>query len=163
MSILIIALPRTGSTSLLYSLSERRNLKPLFEPFDGTDRVIYNKQKDVVVKTIICHHPDNYELIKDFDEVFLLTRKNIVECVESHAYQTYYSKQKNYDSNKAYVYDNVPLDVYEQCYNDIVKWNKELKELSENLNLPIIYYENIHNPLGKDRLRKGNRDKNKII
>ena len=66
MSILIIALPRTGSTSLLYRLAKEKGLKPLFEPFDGSNRVSYNNEKDVVVKTIICHHNDNLELTKQF-------------------------------------------------------------------------------------------------
>jgi hypothetical protein len=55
MSILIIALPRTGSTSLMNKLANERNLKPFFEPFDGTNRVIYNNEDNSVVKTIICH------------------------------------------------------------------------------------------------------------
>ena len=88
MRVLIIALPRTGSTSLLHKIAEERGLTPLFEPFDGTNRIIYNKEDNVVVKTIICHHFDNLELSKEFDEVILLTRKNIIECVESHSFQT---------------------------------------------------------------------------
>ena len=95
MSVLIIALPRTGSTSLLNKIADEKGFKPLFEPFDGTGRVIYNKEKDVVVKTIICHHPNNLELSQEFDEVILLTRRNIKECVESHAFQTYYSKTRS--------------------------------------------------------------------
>jgi hypothetical protein len=92
MSILIIALPRTGSTSLLNKLSKERGLKPLFEPFDNTGRFKYNNEKNVVLKTIICHHPNNIELCKEFDEIILLSRKNLLECAESHAYQTHFSK-----------------------------------------------------------------------
>jgi hypothetical protein len=153
MSILIIALPRTGSTSLLYRLAKEKGLKPLFEPFDGSKRVSYNKEKDVVVKTIICHHNNNLELTKQFDEVILLTRKNILECVESHAYQTYFSKKKNYNSNMPYLYEEVPSEVFQLCYNDIVKWNKDIIELSVKLEIPITYYEDIFNKDGGERLR----------
>lgn len=163
MSVLIIALPRTGSTFLLHKIAEEKGLKPIFEPFDGTDRVIYNNEENVVVKTIICHHPDNLKLSERFDDIILLTRKNIIECVESHSYQTYFSKIKNYDSNKPYVYEEVPSEIYDMCYNDIVKWNKEMVELSEKLNVPITYYEDIFDLNSEGRLRKGNKDKNKII
>ena len=159
MSVLIISLPRTGSTSLLHKVAKEKNLKPLFEPFDGTSRVKYNGERDVVVKTIICHHHNNLELSKEFDEVILLTRKNVLECTESHAYQTYFSKKKNYNSNTPYVYEEVPSEIYELCYNDIIKWNEELNELSTKLNVSITYYEDIFDSNNEGRLRKGNRDK----
>ena len=153
MSVLIISLPRTGSTSLLHKIAKEKNLKPLFEPFDGTGRVNYNGEKDVVVKTIICHHNDNLELSKKFDEVILLTRRNVKECAESHAYQTYFSKKKNYNSNMPYLYEEVPLGVFELCYNDIVKWNKDINELSVKLDIPITYYEDIFDKDSEERLR----------
>jgi hypothetical protein len=159
MSVLIISLPRTGSTSLLHKIAKEKNLKPLFEPFDGTGRIEYNGERDVVVKTIICHHNDNLELSKKFDEVILLTRRNVKECTESHAYQTYFSKKKNYNSNTPYVYEEVPSEIYELCYNDIIKWNEELNELSTKLNVSIRYYEDIFDSNNEGRLRKGNRDK----
>lgn len=156
MSVLIIALPRTGSTSLLYRIAKEKKLKPLYEPFDGTNRVNYNNEKNVVVKTIISHYHDNLELTKQFDEVILLTRKDIMECTESHAYQTFFSKKKKYNSNKSYVYEKVPSEIFELCYNDIVKWNKDLNELSVKLNIPITYYEDIFDKNSEERLRKEN-------
>jgi hypothetical protein len=157
MSILIIALPRTGSTSLLNKLSKERGLKPLFEPFDNTDRVKYNNEKNIVLKTIICHHPNNIDLCKEFDEIILLSRKNLLECAESHAYQTHFSKTKNYNSNKPYLYENIPSDIFELCYRDILKWSDDLEKLSSQLNIPITYYEDIYDRTHSDRLRKGNR------
>jgi hypothetical protein len=158
MSVLIIALPRTGSTSLLDKISKEKGFKPLFEPFDGTDRVVYNKEKDVVVKTIICHHPNNLELSQEFDEVILLSRKNLKECAESHAYQTHFSKTKNYHSNNPYVYEETPKDVFDLCYNDILKWTDDLEKLSSQLNIPISYYEDLFNPSGDGRLRIGDKE-----
>lgn len=156
MSVLIISLPRTGSTSLLRKVAKEKNLKPLFEPFDGTNRVTYNNEKNVVVKTIICHHSNNLELATNFDEIILLSRKNLIECIESHAYQTYFSKNKNYNSNNPYYYEEVPLEIFKLCYNDIMKWDVEIKELSKQLNIPITYYEDLYNPNSEERLRKGN-------
>jgi hypothetical protein len=165
MSILIIALPRTGSTSLLYKLAKENGLTSLFEPFDNSGRVKYNGEKNTIVKTIICHHPNNFELSDEFNKVILLSRKNLLECAESHAYQTYFSKTKNYNSNNQYYYEDVPSDIFELCYNDIIKWNDELNELSHKLNIPITYYEDIYDINHPDRLRKGNRDNtnNKLL
>lgn len=154
MRVLIISLPRTGSSSLLKKIAKDKNLKPLFEPFDGSNRVTYNDNEDnIVVKTIISHHPDNLELLKKFDDVILLTRRNVKECIESHSYQTYYSKAKNYNSNNPYVYEEVPKSVFEECKNDIIIWNEELKKISEITGIPITYYEDLFNPNDKNRLR----------
>ena len=158
MSILIIALPRTGSTALMTKLAKEKSLTPLFEPFDGSDRVKYNNEKGVVVKTIISHHKNNLELSKNFDEVILLSRKNLLECAESHAYQTYFSKTKNYNSNNPYYYEDVPRNVFDLCYNDIIKWVDDINKLSNTLNIPITYYEDIYDLNNENRLRKGNRN-----
>lgn len=157
MKILIIALPRTGSTSLMHRLANEKNLKPFFEPFDGTNRVIYNNEDNSVVKTIICHHKNNLELINKFDEVILLNRKNLKELIESHSYQTYFSK-RGYDSNSQYVYKTPPQDVINLCTSDILNWNEEINYLSDITKIPITYYEDIYNPNDNNRLRKGNLD-----
>jgi hypothetical protein len=153
MSILIIALPRTGSTSLLYKLAKENGLAPLFEPFDNTKRVQYNGEKNVIVKTIICHHPNNLELINSFDKVILLNRRNLKDLIESHAYQTYFSKTKNYNSNNSYVYKSPPQEIINLCTSDILNWNEEINHLSEITKIPIIYYEDIFDSNSPDRLR----------
>ncbi len=152
MKILIISLPRTGSTSLLYKIAKERNLKPFFEPFDGTNRVIYNNEDNSVVKTIICHHKNNLELISKFDEVILLNRRNIKELIESHSYQTYFSK-KGYNSNNGYVYKEPPQEIINLCTSDILNWNEEIKYLSEITKIPITYYEDMFDSNSSDRLR----------
>jgi len=152
MKILIISLPRTGSTSLLYKIAKERNLKPFFEPFDGTGRVIYNNENNSVVKTIISHHSNNLELINRFDEVILLNRRNLKELIESHSYQTYFSKT-GYNSNNPYVYKQPPQEIINLCTSDILNWNEEINYLSENIKIPITYYEDIFDNTSKDRLR----------
>jgi hypothetical protein len=163
MSILIISLPRAGSTSLLYKLASERMLTPIFEPFDGTNRFKYNGESNVIVKTIVPHHIDNLKLSKEFDEIILLSRRNLLECTESHSYHTYFSKTKNYNSNNPYYYEEVPSDIFELCYTDIIKWNNDLNELAIKLNIPITYYEDIYDINHSDRLRKGNKSDIKKI
>jgi hypothetical protein len=152
MKILIISLPRTGSTSLLYKIAKDRNLKPFFEPFDGTNRVIYNNENNSVVKTIISHHSNNLELINRFDEVILLNRRNLKELIESHSYQTYFSKT-GYNSNNPYVYKQPPQEIINLCTSDILNWNEEINYISDVTKIPIIYYEDIFDNNSKDRLR----------
>jgi len=156
MKILIIALPRTGSTSLLKKISKDRNLKSFFEPFDGTSRVIYNNEDNSVVKTIISHHQNNLELINNFDEIILLNRRNLKELIESHSYQTYFLKT-GYNSNNPYVYKEPPEEIINLCTSDILNWNEEMRHLSEITKIPITYYEDIYNINHSDRLRKGSK------
>ncbi len=153
MKILIISLPRTGSTSLMNNLSKEYGLKPIFEPFTKFDNPTYNGEDNVVVKTIICHHPNNIELIKQFDKIILLSRKNLKELLESHSYQTYFSKINGYNSNNPYVYTSPPDDVIKLCDLDINKWILDIQLLSDLTKIPITYYEDIFDINSKNRLR----------
>lgn len=164
MRILIISLPRTGSTSLLRKLSKEWNLKSVFEPFDGSNRNPYKGEDNVVVKSIICHRDDNRELVKGFDKVVLLSRKDLKECAESHSYRIHNSK-RGFTSLDEYYWEAAPKELYELCYSNVVKWDTELKELSEEIGVPITYYEDIYDVNSSERLRKGNKSdlKSKLI
>jgi hypothetical protein len=170
MKILIIALPRTGSTSLLEKYSKEFNLTSIFEPYDGSDRFVYNSNlNDVVMKTMIYHIPYGYsdningyiELSKEFDEVILLSRKNLTECAESWAYLKHFN-HKNFNSLMEYVWKNVPN--LEKHTNDIINWNEELIKIGEILNIKITYYEDIFDSKSNERYRKFiTIDKKKLI
>lgn len=163
MNILIISLPRTGSTSLLYSIANSKKLTPLFEPFDGTGRVVYeNDMNNIVLKTIVyVQKPKNcndyFEWInkfsKSFDEIILLSRKDLKACSESHAYSVH-NRKNGFTSVDSYLWEPTPID--ELCYNNITKWDKILNDLSKELKIPITYYEDLYDPKGKGKLRKGN-------
>jgi hypothetical protein len=166
MRILIISLPRTGSTSLLHSIANSKNLRPLFEPFDGTNRVTYKDNMDnIVLKTIVDvqkpENCDNYidwviKFSKLFDEIILLSRKDLKACAESHAYSVY-NRKNGFTSNDPYLWEPTPID--ELCNNNIIKWNEILNTLSNELDIPITYYEDLYNPNDESRLRKGDRNK----
>ena len=167
MSILIIALPRTGSTELGKRLSINNKFKYQFEPFNPIIELppLFNF-KNIVVKTIIFHLPHyikgknriNWliELTKEFDEVILLSRKNLIDCAESWSYLNYKKKQKGFESNQPYFWERTPN--YETALENIIKWNDELIFISNELNIPITYYEDLYDVNDKNRLRKGNRD-----
>jgi hypothetical protein len=154
MRILILSLPRCGSTSLLYKIAKKENLRPVFEPFDGSGRQLYRDDMDnIVVKTVIIQRTDNEEFTKKFDKVILLSRKNLKEHIESYAYYWYELEKNNYKSHDPYVYIPPPQSVLETSKELLVKWNSELEEISKNINTPITYYEDIYDTNSIDRLR----------
>ena len=172
MRVLIISLPRTGSTSLLYSISKSKNLQPIYEPFDGSNRVVYDSNmQNIVLKTIVCtqfpNDIDDYykwiiEFSNEFDETILLSRKDLKACAESHSY--WVSNKKNgFTSTQKYLWKESPMD--ELCYSNVIYWNSVLLDVSNELNIPITYYEDIYDLNSKHRLRQGDRSQieSKII
>ena len=163
MSILIIALPRTGSTEFGKRLSINNKFKYEFEPFNPSVGLPpLTDFKKIVLKTIIFHLPyyvneENrinwlIELTKNFGEVVLLSRKNLIDCAESWSYLIH--KEKSFKSNQPYLWEKTPN--YDKEYGNIIKWNEELTFISNELKIPITYYEDIYNSDEKGKLRKGN-------
>jgi hypothetical protein len=166
MNVLIISLPRTGSTELGKDLSIKHKLKYVCEPFIRTDIKLTNSDlNNIVLKTILFHLP-NYinesdrvswliEFSKNFNEVILLSRRNLVACAESWAYLSYNEKQRSFKADAPYLWERTPN--YDEEYQFIKKCNSELIGISEILNIPITYYEDIYDENNLNRLRKGNR------
>ncbi len=163
MKILIISLPRCGSTSLLYKISEKKKLKPIFEPFDVTHtlpRKIF--ENDIVLKTIVNQLPEIIKnpiewyvnFSKEFDETILLSRKDLKACAESLAYYNYY-KNQGFSMKDMYFWEETPN--YEICSQYVNGCNFKINKISELLKKPIIYYEDLFYGFGKERLRKGNK------
>ncbi len=165
MSILIIALPRTGSSELIRRLSDKHKLNSVFEPFNPSVGLPpITDFENIVLKTIIFHLPyyikeENrinwlIELTQNFDEIILLSRKNLTDCAESWSYLIHKEKEKSFKSNQPYLWEKTPN--YNEEYQNILKWDNELKLISGELNIPITYYEDIYNSDEKGKLRKGN-------
>ena len=154
MRILILSLPRCGSTSLLYDIAKKENLNPIFEPFDMSNRVLYSDElDDIVVKTIIFQHNDNFELCKKFNKVILLSRKNVKEHIESYSYCWYESGKNKYKSHDHYNYTKPPDWVIDITEKKLAEWKNELDDISKKLNIPITYYEDIYDTNSINRLR----------
>lgn len=165
MSILIISLPRTGSSNLGKKLSIDCKFRYEFEPFnqknpnyDFNYKIPY---KNSVIKTIIFqipHYVDENDrldwfisLSTKFEKVILLSRKDITACCESWDFlienvSKGFKSNQRYEFNHSHNYDN-------NCM-DIKKWNDELNYLSNKLNIPLTYYEDIYSPSNlNNRLR----------
>lgn len=167
MKILIIALPRTGSTALGETLLKKYKLKKyLFEPFVPDSKEKYNQEDtNVVVKTLVYQIPENVKeenriewlinLTKEFDEIILLSRKDLKSCGESWAYLSYFNETKKFMYDDNYVWEPTPYD--DLAYKQVVFFDRDLSYISEKLNIPITYYEDIYDVNSSERLRKGNK------
>ena len=156
MKILLITLPRTGSTSLLKTISEEQKLNPISEPFNDVNGN-FEKYKDydwknindICVKTHINHKDITFYLkfIKFFDEVILLSRKDLNACAESLSYANYFQNftEKYEWINTSNLNENIKL---------VKEFNKNLEKLSKLTNIKILYYEDLFNIESEDKLRK---------
>jgi len=169
MKILIISLPRSGSTNLMYKISKEKNLKPIYEPFDITHTLPRkNFGENIILKTIVNQFPKSITnpidwyvgFSKDFDETILLSRKDIKSCAESLAYYNQY-KNHGFKPNESYLWENTPN--YDISLKYVNGCNNKLEKLSEILNLPIMYYEDMYDVNSKERLRKGNKIKPSVL
>lgn len=162
--ILVITIGRTGSTNLCKGIADTLNLQLIDEPFNplkskevwSFNQSKIKSSKDIIVKHIWFHTIDNIFyldflkiLIQDFDEVFILTRKNIKEHFESIVNLKYKTKLKQ-DIFEKYVFEDIPSSFIKN-YKDttlnlekLKKHNKDLKILAEETNIKIIYYEDIY-------------------
>ena len=159
MRVLIISLPRTGSNSLMKLYSEKFNLKMFGEPFNPNNPLnSFEIEDNIVVKTIINQTPKNItnskqfyiDFSKNFDQVILLSRKDKNACSESLAFL-------NYNENTGFKYDEkyewYKTPNIEESKKFINECEKSLLDLSESLNISIIYYEDIFDLNSPQRLR----------
>lgn len=171
MRLLILSLPRTGSTSFSKKLANDYNLSLVFEPFAPSAK-LFNKTKNfeidytkdnIVVKTLIndeCDIDWFIDFSNKFDDIFLLSRYDLAQCIDSWAYLTYKRKEIGFDFESEYFWERTPN--YIECESQIIRWNYKLEKISKILNKSIIYYEDIFD-VTKNRLRKGDKQFNTKI
>lgn len=164
MKILIISLPRTGSTSLLYKIASEKKLEPIYEPFNHRHtKISYIKGMDnVVVKSIINQKPPEisyekgltwlFEFSKEFNEVILLSRRNLKECTESYAYMCHHYELRGFRHFQEYNWEPTPN--LNEMREEIDIMQSEIESLSMNLNIPISFYEDLFDEKSSERLRK---------
>lgn len=153
---LIIGVPRSGTTSLMKSISSANNLPYVYEPLrfetDITDI------KDVVIKTQL--HQINsltnsgnvtnehlkkcilfyVEFSKQFDNVILINRRDTKSQSESLS-----AHHNGINEKLKYVYsEQVYDDKAKLLYNNIELLNKYLIKLSEMIKIPIDTYEDVY-------------------
>ena len=165
MKVLLITLPRTASTSLLKKITEEQNLKSISEPFNNVNGNFekyknYNWENihDICVKTHINHKDVTFYLdfIKFFDEVILLSRKDLNACAESLSYANHFQTftEKYEWISTPNLNENIKL---------VKEFNKELEKLSKLTNIKISYYEDLFNLESENKLRKNDFKRKNLI
>jgi len=165
MKILLITLPRTGSTSLLKRISEEQKLNSIGEPFNNVNGNLekykdydWKNTNDICVKTHINHKNITFylEFVKFFDEVILLSRKDLNACAESLSYANHFQNftEKYEWINTPNLNNNIKL---------VKEFNEELEKLSKLTNIKISYYEDLFNPELEDKLRKNDIKRKNLI
>lgn len=165
MKILLITLPRTGSTSLLKKISEKEKLESISEPFNDVNGNLekyeeydWKTANNICVKTHINHKNVLFylEFIKFYDEVILLSRKDLTACAESLSYANHFQ-----NFTEKYEWINTPN--LNQNIKLVKEFNEELEKLSKLINIDILYYEDLFNLESENKLRKNDIKRKNII
>ena len=151
MKILIISIPRSGSTTLIRAMSSTLKLKKIYEPFNEADnRDVdwdYTPENNVVVKSLIAINVNNpIEFFKKysklFDKTILLSRKNTQETLESYTFQVLQTKPVPNSWHEKYIYtQNGDIRRWK---NWMIKKKNNLEILSNELNIEIDWYEDLY-------------------
>ena len=166
MKILIIGVGRSGTTSLLNGIAKQGYTK-IHEPYNkkNHNKKLTLSNDNIVLKTIFGQLPKNYkkewkelikELIPKFDKIIWLDRKNMTEHCESFINLHYRSSlQPPTSVFKKWKMEEIPksfnTDTYNKTiYNALESEKKPFKELVDELNYKITWYEDLY---GKDRIR----------
>tara|TARA_B100000401_G_C52805280_1_gene720805 strand:+ start:1528 stop:2145 length:618 start_codon:yes stop_codon:yes gene_type:complete len=169
-NILIIAVPRSGSTNLLNSISSAYKFHPIFEPKpwhlyktnlempSDLDKRVYNLNKkgrweikDNQVAKVISHphkeFPNFYkEIINRYDETILLSRYDVKQQIESLAVLKN-NKPGSRNPIRKWSEDElieISPDHMKYVEDIIIRDRETIEKLSKEFNLPINYYEDVY-------------------
>jgi hypothetical protein len=141
MNLLIVSVVRSGSSKLLESISSFYKQEGIFEPTTPQYKKDFNPKKDIVKIAIQTKSVDTHiELINQFDNVILLDRKDIIAQAESYL-NLWKVLGGNYKSK--YIGVEFSQEDIDKTIDKFKKWKSDLKEISEKINQPIIYLEDL--------------------
>lgn len=138
---LIISHARSGSSNLCRSIAKANNLVKCFEPFGKKEPSLLYKS---CTKVIMYRRPVEffYQLAKRYEKVVLLARRDALASAESLIYLSS-SRTSDVDIKWTHLTEKqkklVPL-----YHNHIKIDQKNLNTLSELLDIPIDYYEDVY-------------------
>lgn len=154
-NILIIALPRSGGTSIMQQLAKEHNLKARFEPELTQWPVV---PKNDVTKVIVDRFSmiDIISITENYDNIILHSRHDIISTAESLATMHHHWGDDSHAEKPwhADLLKEVPQWYLEQTCHRIVHCQLLMHVLSQELKLPIQYYEDLFDLNSKERLRK---------
>jgi LPS sulfotransferase NodH len=173
MKILILATPRSGSTSLVKFVDSHlklENYKMFIEPYsdsnhkDYFDKSNYEttdpllKYDSILVKNLLLVGYDEYPTktfvnVHEyfewcsifFDKILILDRKDKIAQSESFVINETMSRERgiNWHTPKIYDLDKLNQSYLKEMINRYTESSKILHDLSGSQNIPIFYYEDI--------------------
>lgn len=156
MKILIIGTARSGTTTLTTAIGSALKLNQMMEPFNpGVPYNFYSPElENIILKTLIQHHKTFDELVelsKNFDKVILLSRRDKIASWESYC-SGVDRRNKVMERNgfhdgfhlwhQPYVFNPESLD--EKSKDKVIRTMDNIVSLSEYMNIPIIWYEDLY-------------------
>lgn len=155
MKILIVGIPRSGTTSVYNSIkSQYSELPSFYEPWfwRKNEEIDIDSYEDLLIKTLIYQKPNTIlkrgyqlidcldfyrEIVPKFDKVILLSRRNLNEAAVSYDYAF---KSKNWQTE--YSTDSLPKQWTIHMYEVI---SNRIEVLGNEFNLKVWYYEDLFN------------------
>lgn len=147
MKILIVALPRTGSSNLLKGIAEGNYLNKsevYYEPFHLSKKnqnLVYTE--NILVKTLI-EQTTNELLLQykeKFDKVILLSRRDLFKASESLAYSF---QSKDFHKPYSFSFKDIDKKWIKYSKNYIKKAYIQMLKFSSLTKIPITYYEDLY-------------------
>jgi hypothetical protein len=157
MKILILSLPRVGSTSFATSLSNTLNIPLVNIPDSYTYKenghlITKMLSKENIILRVSPSEETGYELldfIDKFNYIVFLSRRDNDEHYKSfvNLYYKLYIKQSGYHDK--YNVTEIPQKYYNQLIDEfgwkaILENKKKLEKVSNITNIPILYYEDLY-------------------
>jgi hypothetical protein len=156
MKIILLALPRTGSTSITnYVLETHKETFTIVEPFNTLlykNPIPYSKliaHNSIFIKTMFADNPPEFQelshkdfvrkLHRDFDKVICLFRKNKKEHIESYAQAELTGKWA-----RQYRYSDQASTLFDMLKSKIEVKEGEMIEVADELGLQKYYYEDLY-------------------
>lgn len=157
MKILIVCVPRTGSTSFTKSLSKTLNIPVISIPDSyeyPTNKKLIEQvlSRSNVIFRMSPFHNTGYRLLdflEKFDNIILLSRNDIENHFISMVNLYYMELTKLGREHATYSESDIPPNMFKE-FEGSVDWNrvkadrKELELLSKQLNIPLLYYEDLY-------------------
>jgi hypothetical protein len=161
MKVCILTYPRTSSSNLFYTLKELTKIKnSIAEPFNRHmwknryfNNIDFTNSVELLIKDMFLkeHKPNVFKdmdellnwYVTTFDKIILLYRENTRLQAESFVYHIELGSSYGWHSQKYYKIDAVNEDKIIDYQNQIIEWNKTLKNISIDYGYPIFKYEDL--------------------
>ena len=152
MRILVLHVNRSGGTRLSNGLSRYFNVTHYPSPFRDyilnppKDLSFYEINNNVLQDRIINHtYTELCNIVEVYDNVILLTRRNLEEAIQSWAYISTMrddTKVKFGSHTTRYVWEKT--DNYSEIEDLLTEADNTIRDLSSKYSIPLTYYEDLY-------------------